>query len=307
MIAIAAVPIALAASQNIVADTPRLLPPHAVACGAPTLDVSAYDLVGVHETGLRHPDLPAGLNVLTFSIDQWRCIYPMESAARADVPTVVGVGSIHEADAHGRHPANDGFGTLHDEGTPKTGAHNGYMKIVIILPDPSDPLYPSAGCNWDDVGQAMIQLNNNVGGGSYERWCYYAPSPGWNSGGDTNTDNNLNRLHSFVHASHPHWIDDSNEFVLGVLEQMDNNGVAWEPSKFGILAESPTSGVNLWDDGVVLHEVSHGFGASHYPFGGNPNVCGWESTVMNYCDIAMGVMHYDNTNDNTVTNQYWSW
>ena len=302
--ALAAAPAVYAAPFPGLGEPAGLLPPHALACGAPTLDVSQYDLVGVHETGKRHPDVPADRNVLTFTLEQWTCIFPTESADLQGIQVQPTEADIREMDRHGFHPVSE-VGAAWDEGYPAAGNYDGYMKIVIFLPDPSDALYPSEGCNWHDVGQAMIWLNENVGGGTYERWCYYVPSPGWNSGGDTNTNNNLNRLHDYVHASQQHWIDDQNELVLGVLEKMDNNGVAWLQAKVGILAQYPTSGVNLYDDSIVLHEVSHNFGAVHS--GWDPHVCGGEVSVMNYCYIGWMHAHtYDSGNDDIVQGTYWS-
>lgn len=301
---IASVPAALALYQETPAYDERWLPPHALSCGAPTLDVSDYELVGFSRDGTPHPDIPEDWDALTFTYDQWKCIYPSESAEVQRDEGVFEPGEELVHGPHGSHPAGP-IGALNHEGAPKTGGSLGWLKVTVLYPLSYQYNAPSGGCNLNDVEQAMSWIHSQVGGGTHYTWCYQ-----WQYAQVYSNDYLavLNGFHSNVHEFWSTLVDGPNEIALGVYGSMNHNGVTWENSKISVFAEqcSPNC-VNLYDDSVIMHEFSHNFGANHVGLNGNPNVCWGTVSVMNYCWIASSHANkYDSGNLNKVSNQYWA-
>ncbi|HUR25989.1 MAG TPA: hypothetical protein VM327_08270 [Candidatus Thermoplasmatota archaeon] len=285
-------------------DGHRYLPDLARSCGITDLDVTQYDLVGVSSTGQSPPDLPAGVKVLTFSPEVWKCFHPEENVP-SDEPTIqeapgmvapppVADLTAGPAEVHALWgPAN----------SPRAGNHAGAAVYTIVLPNVGDSLYPSNGCNLDATTSGLNDLKNNVVGGSFTLYCYYLPL--WSTGGNTDANTLLNQVNNAVNNNYGYMVDSSWELVIGMVKKASNIGIAAQPGQSSVVAEVRTDGWDAPHHSVVMHEVGHNWGASHYPSETWKYVCQFTVSDMNYCSMQFGATHFDSGNKNTAYNRYW--
>lgn len=300
-----ALPAGLAAA-DLSAGERTLLPENAVACGAPTRDVTGYDLVGVSLDGSPHPGIPADVKALTLPLSVWKCMHPEENAPSSELPPVPRVPGMVVP------PPPDG-GTLHPQGvtpmwgpsgSPYAGLTGGVATYTILLPNLGDSLYPVGQCNWDATVTGLNYLKNNVVQGWYDLYCYYLPQ--WNTGGNTNVGTLLTQLDVATNTNYPWLVNDPSELIIGIVKQASNMGAAGQPAQSSIVAEVRTDGWDSPHPSVVMHEVGHNWGASHYPADDfRVYICQITESDMNYCDMQSGSDVFDPANKDRVHERYW--